>query len=99
MRHRLEADPNATYTRAEARLVHRTRIDLRTGIPFICFFGVPIIGNLAPLIAIFLPRFLPSTLWTPEQIVRHNHTLAIHSFIRSLIGATYTARYLIIMLG
>jgi hypothetical protein len=66
---RLQADPNGRYTRAEARLIHRTRIDLRTGIPFILFFGVPVIGNLAPILALFLPRFLPSTLWTPEQIV------------------------------
>ncbi|CAF0952825.1 unnamed protein product [Adineta steineri] len=56
-----------SVTRIDKLSQEQFRYDIRVGIPFVTLFNIPILGYLAPLIALFAPKYLPSTLIMPTQ--------------------------------
>ncbi|CAF0971110.1 unnamed protein product [Didymodactylos carnosus] len=75
-------------TRPDRNLLTQFRSDLIVGIPFISLFMAPIIGYTAPLLAFIAPRYLPSTLITPNQKSSFvlNDSVVSSEIVQSLIN-------------
>lgn len=52
----------------DASHLRRTRLDLSLGVPFVLVFALPVVGYLAPLFAVFAPRYIPSTFHTSVHV-------------------------------
>jgi hypothetical protein len=48
----------------------RSAANMRAGVPFLVLFFTPVIGYIVMFVAPLLPRYLPSTLWTKQQILK-----------------------------
>jgi len=54
-------------TRLDNFLLKQFRYDIKIGVPFVTLFALPIVGYLAPILALLAPKYLPSTLIMPKQ--------------------------------
>jgi len=59
----------AKLTYAELVFLRQFRADMAVGVPFVLLFALPIVGYLAPALAVFAPRYVPSTFHTPAQVL------------------------------
>ncbi|OQR99209.1 hypothetical protein ACHHYP_07185 [Achlya hypogyna] len=67
-RRRLYEHPDTVLTRREMFVLRQAPRDLLKSIPLLLAFGVPLLGNLAPVIGYKFPKLtLPWQFWTPAQ--------------------------------
>ncbi|EQC38584.1 hypothetical protein SDRG_04287 [Saprolegnia diclina VS20] len=67
-RRKLYEKPDTVLSRREMFVLRQAPRDLLKSIPLLFAFGIPLLGNLAPLIGYKFPKLtLPWQFWTPEQ--------------------------------
>lgn len=70
---KLATSKDSTLNWSDSLHIRRTSEDLKIGIPFVFVFALPIVGYVAPIFAVFAPRYIPSTFHSEKHL---------HSFMR-----------------